>query len=167
MLNIPNDAVIGRHMMRCSPRHSGIPLLIDLDGAPERIAGLRPSVRPGVDGRDVNALVEVIGKWKNVRPPVVNNEEVDDPQELGFLTRVVKVSLEARATWVEIVRTVTLRRADWKLRPRLQDQSAVCLQGQHVFTMSTADVLVEGIGRHDVPSEIDAQRVACKNKYLE
>ena len=44
----------------------------------------------------------------NVRPPVVNKEEVDDPQELGTPTRVVKASLEALATWVEIVRTVAL-----------------------------------------------------------
>ena len=108
MLNHSNDAASGSHMIRCSPRQSGIPLLIDLDGAPERIVGLRPLKRPVVDGRDVNALVEVIGKWKNVRPPVVNKEEVDDPQELGTLTRVVKANLEALATWVEIVRTVAL-----------------------------------------------------------
>ena len=75
MLNHSNDAASGRHMIRCSPRKSGIPLLIDLDGAPERIVGPRPLQRPVVDGRDVNALVEAIGKWKNVRPPVVNKEE--------------------------------------------------------------------------------------------
>ena len=108
MLNNSNDAASGRHMIRCSPRQSGIPLLIDLDGAPERIVGLRPLKRPVADGCDVNALVEVIGEWKNVRPPIVNKEEVDDPQELGTLTRVVKASLEALATWVEIVRTVAL-----------------------------------------------------------
>ena len=33
-----------------------------------------------------------------------------------------------------------------------------------MFTMSTTDVLVEAIGRHDVPWEIDAQRVDRKNK---
>ena len=108
MLNNSNDAASGRHMIRCSPRQSGRPLLIDLDGAPERIVGLRPLKRPVADGCDVNALVEVIGEWKNVRPPIVNKEEVDDPQELGTLTRVVKASLEALATWVEIVRTVAL-----------------------------------------------------------